>query len=120
MRAGTTPAGARARDGRLWFGTANGVVLVDPAHQRRNLAPPPVAIESMQVDGKDVDPTNAGKLEPGYSHARLTRQQSDASPSQTMAVMNSDDGLVGTVQQASEPPEKSRAGIGTAPMLVLN
>ncbi|TLY53621.1 MAG: diguanylate cyclase [Gammaproteobacteria bacterium] len=57
--------GARARDGRLWFGTANGVVLVDPAHQRRNLAPPPVAIESMQVDGKDVDPTNAGKLEPG-------------------------------------------------------
>src|SRR5207248_11534406 len=62
----------------------------------------------------------AGRLEPGYSHARLTRQQSDASPTQTMAVMNSDDGLVGTVQQASQPPEKSRAGIGTAPMLVLN
>ncbi len=57
--------GARARDGRLWFGTANGVVLVDPAHQRRNLAAPPVAIESMQVDGKEVDPTNAGKLGPG-------------------------------------------------------
>jgi len=57
--------GLRARDGRLWIGTANGVVLVDPAHQRRNLAPPPVAIESMQVDGRDVDPVDAGRLGPG-------------------------------------------------------
>jgi diguanylate cyclase (GGDEF)-like protein len=57
--------GVRARDGRLWIGTANGVVLVDPVHQRRNLAPPPVAIESMLVDSRDVDPANVGKLGPG-------------------------------------------------------
>ncbi len=44
---GSHPAGIRARDGRLWFPTQDGAVVVDPARTRRNDAPPPVAIEDV-------------------------------------------------------------------------
>jgi diguanylate cyclase (GGDEF)-like protein len=53
--ASQTPAW-RARDDTLWFGTTNGVVMVDPAHLRRNLLPPPVAIEHVLADGGEFDP----------------------------------------------------------------
>lgn len=49
------PRCARSRDGRLWFGTDNGVAIVDPARIRTNLLPPPVAIEEMVVDGNPLD-----------------------------------------------------------------
>src|SRR5690606_37799683 len=42
--------GWRSHDGRLWFGTAKGVVIVDPRKQLVNGAPPPVAIERVLVD----------------------------------------------------------------------
>ena len=47
--ASQTPAW-RAHDDTLWFGTTNGVVMVDPAHLRRNLLPPPVAIDHGVLD----------------------------------------------------------------------
>lgn len=62
--ASQTP-GWRTRDGRLWFGTANGVVMVDPAHQITNKLPPPVAVEHVLVDGKDADPNDVGDIGPG-------------------------------------------------------
>lgn len=68
--ASQTP-GWRTRDGRMWFGTANGVVLVDPAHLLDNRLPPPVVVEHMLVDGKDVDPGNAGRLGPGVGRIEL-------------------------------------------------
>jgi ligand-binding sensor domain-containing protein/signal transduction histidine kinase len=36
----------RARDGRLWFPTIRGILVVDPAAIERNVVPPPVAIEN--------------------------------------------------------------------------
>jgi ligand-binding sensor domain-containing protein/tRNA A-37 threonylcarbamoyl transferase component Bud32 len=46
------PAGWKARDGRLWFPTIKGVVVIDPARIPRNLLPPPVVLEETRVDGQ--------------------------------------------------------------------
>jgi signal transduction histidine kinase/ligand-binding sensor domain-containing protein len=50
-RAGVQPAACRTRDGRLWFATTSGVVVVDPEHLADNPLPPPVAVTSIFVDG---------------------------------------------------------------------
>jgi signal transduction histidine kinase/CheY-like chemotaxis protein/AraC-like DNA-binding protein len=44
---GYQPAGVRARDGRLWFPTQDGVAVVDPARVGRNPVPPPVVVERL-------------------------------------------------------------------------
>lgn len=51
------PAGFRGRDGRLWFPTTAGVVVVDPAHLPRNTVPPGVVLEEVRLDG---EPTPLG------------------------------------------------------------
>jgi signal transduction histidine kinase/ligand-binding sensor domain-containing protein len=43
--------GFRGRDGRLWFATAQGVSVVDPARVSADAPAPPVRIESVSVDG---------------------------------------------------------------------
>jgi len=50
---GQHPCCLRATDGRLWFSTTGGVVVVDPAGVRDDL-PPPVVIEGIRVQGHDV------------------------------------------------------------------
>ncbi|MFT3761487.1 MAG: two-component regulator propeller domain-containing protein [Pseudoxanthomonas sp.] len=48
----STPAGWRMRDGRLWFPTANGVAVIDPAVAERQRADAvPLALESVRMDG---------------------------------------------------------------------
>ncbi len=49
---GIQPAGWRARDGRLWFATDNGLVSLQPAAVTINQLLPPVAVESLLVDGE--------------------------------------------------------------------
>jgi diguanylate cyclase (GGDEF)-like protein len=68
--ASQTP-GLRAEDGRMWFGTANGVVVVDPKHALLNTLRPPVAVERVLVDGKDVDPDRVGALGPDVARIEL-------------------------------------------------
>jgi ligand-binding sensor domain-containing protein len=48
------PAGCRTRDGRLWFCTQMGVVIVDPKHLARNSLVPPVVIEEIVADGRTL------------------------------------------------------------------
>ncbi|HEY2328359.1 MAG TPA: two-component regulator propeller domain-containing protein, partial [Verrucomicrobiae bacterium] len=48
---GAQPAAIRARDGTLWLPTIHGLISVNPAELRPNTNPPPVIIESVQVDG---------------------------------------------------------------------
>ncbi len=47
---GNQPGGWRTRDGKLWFVTKKGVVVVDPNHLARDTQPPPVVIEGVTVD----------------------------------------------------------------------
>jgi len=48
------PAGCLTRDGRIWFTTGAGVVVVDPTDLRRNKVPPPVVIEALRAGGREV------------------------------------------------------------------
>jgi signal transduction histidine kinase/CheY-like chemotaxis protein/ligand-binding sensor domain-containing protein len=47
------PLAAKLRDGRLWFPTYGGVLIVDPTRQKRNSQPPPVYVERVETNGKD-------------------------------------------------------------------
>lgn len=49
--AGVQPAALRASDGRLWFSTMRGAVVVDPRIEISNSPPPPVMIHDVRLDG---------------------------------------------------------------------
>jgi signal transduction histidine kinase/ligand-binding sensor domain-containing protein len=49
------PSCWRSHDGRLWFTTVKGLVVVNPHDIVVNHRPPPVVIEEMQVDGDPCD-----------------------------------------------------------------
>lgn len=68
--ASQTPAD-HSDDGRLWFGTAKGVVIVDPDRMQGNAQPPPVSIERLLVDGVDVEPASIMRLGPGVERLEL-------------------------------------------------
>ncbi len=60
-----SPAGWKSRDGRLWFASVRGAVAVDPARIGAPPAPPPLRIESVDVDGHAFDPAAAVSAPPG-------------------------------------------------------
>ena len=68
--ASQTPA-ARSDDGRLWFGTAKGVVVVDPDRIQGNALAPPVSIERLLVDGQDAPLHDGARLGPGIERLEL-------------------------------------------------
>jgi signal transduction histidine kinase/ligand-binding sensor domain-containing protein/CheY-like chemotaxis protein len=49
---GVQPAGAKGPDGRLWFPTQDGVVVVDPARVRRERLTPPLVVEQIVARGE--------------------------------------------------------------------
>lgn len=51
---GRQPAGIRAKDGKLWFPTQNGVAIVDPNAVPINPLPPPVVIEDVFIQQKQA------------------------------------------------------------------
>lgn len=53
---GVQPSVWRMNDGKLWFSTVHGVLMIDPVTIFRKLPPPPLSIELMQVNGENVDP----------------------------------------------------------------
>jgi signal transduction histidine kinase/DNA-binding response OmpR family regulator/ligand-binding sensor domain-containing protein len=48
---GVQPAGAKGPDGRLWFPTQDGVVVVDPVRVRRERRSPPLLVERVLAAG---------------------------------------------------------------------
>jgi signal transduction histidine kinase len=52
----STPTGCKTSDGRLWFPTPRGIVVVDPNHIPKNILPPPVVIEQVTINNKDYSP----------------------------------------------------------------
>ena len=51
-RGGMQPSGCRTADGRLWFPTSKGLVVLDPKDVKKNLVAPRVVVEEFYVDGK--------------------------------------------------------------------
>jgi signal transduction histidine kinase/ligand-binding sensor domain-containing protein len=49
---GYGPVVTKARDGKLWFGTPDGVQIIDPHHLPFNTIPPPVHVEQITADHK--------------------------------------------------------------------
>lgn len=75
----TQSAGIRSRDGRLWFATARGLSVIDPANIRKNLEMPPVNIEQVLLDGDPVHTqpghrwtTQSAEMEFHYTGTSLT------------------------------------------------
>lgn len=75
------PSCWRSRDGRLWFTTVKGLVVVNPQDIVVNHRPPPVVIEDMRVDGEPCafdsavnDATRSLRIAPGrhYIEFRFT------------------------------------------------
>ena len=65
---GVEPVAVRAKDGRLWF-SATGWLLAFASDQGiRPGTVPPVVIENMTIDGKDVDPARVKTLGPGRAN----------------------------------------------------
>ncbi|MGD2090494.1 MAG: two-component regulator propeller domain-containing protein [Candidatus Aminicenantes bacterium] len=51
------PAGWKSQDGKLWFPTIKGVVIIDPTNIESNRLPPPVKIEEIIIDNKEIQPS---------------------------------------------------------------
>ena len=68
---GLSPAGVRARDGRLWFPTQDGVAVVDPSAIRTNPIPPPVIIESVLLDQNRLDLSRPITIAPGEHNLEI-------------------------------------------------
>ncbi len=67
---GGSPAGARSRDGRLWFPTVRGLAAFDPLAPQQPLTPPAPIFELAFVDGRAVAPGLVG-LPAGGRRVRL-------------------------------------------------
>jgi signal transduction histidine kinase/ligand-binding sensor domain-containing protein len=52
---GRQPAGIKTADGKFWFPTQNGVVVINPEDVSLNATPPPVKIESVLIERQTTD-----------------------------------------------------------------
>jgi signal transduction histidine kinase/ligand-binding sensor domain-containing protein len=68
---GRQPAGVKARDGKLWFPTQVGAVIIDPEAVTFNQQPPPVVIEGVTVDRAPVAFGGGIRLSPGQRNLEI-------------------------------------------------
>jgi signal transduction histidine kinase/ligand-binding sensor domain-containing protein len=61
---GSQAPAVRASDGKLWLRTSEGVAIIDPQDQTRNMVVPPVHVERLVADGAVVDATQPVQLRP--------------------------------------------------------
>ncbi|MGA2136004.1 MAG: two-component regulator propeller domain-containing protein [Bryobacteraceae bacterium] len=67
---GTSPAGAKTRDGKLWFPTQDGVAVIDPDVIPSNRRPPPVVIESVLLNHSPASLERALRITPDKPRLR--------------------------------------------------
>ncbi len=63
-RSGVQPAAWRTHDGRLWFSTTSGLVVIDPNRLVTDTVPPPAAITAVLVNGSRADGQRPLRLKP--------------------------------------------------------
>ncbi|MCP5045970.1 MAG: protein kinase [bacterium] len=68
---GYKSAGFKTKDGRLWFPTGKGVVVIDPENIKTNPVPPPVFIEQMLLDGVPTDLKKPVVVQPGIKRLEM-------------------------------------------------
>jgi diguanylate cyclase (GGDEF)-like protein len=68
---GGHPAGIRTADGKMWFPTVDGIVMIDPARVRRNTLAPPVLIDSVHVGGAPLALADAIVLPRGAKNLEI-------------------------------------------------
>jgi signal transduction histidine kinase len=70
-RSGVQPAACRTRDGRLWFSTTGGLVVVDPNRLVSNSIPPPARISSVLINGRRLEHTHDLTLKPSEKNIEI-------------------------------------------------
>ncbi len=70
-RSGVQPAACRTHDGRLWFSTTNGLVVINPANLGHNGVPPPVQISAVLVNGERVGVSRPLTLSPNQRNVEI-------------------------------------------------
>jgi ligand-binding sensor domain-containing protein/signal transduction histidine kinase len=58
-------SGCRSLDGRIWFPSSKGIIMIDPANVASNSQPPTVSIERVRINGREYRPDQEPVLEPG-------------------------------------------------------
>jgi signal transduction histidine kinase/ligand-binding sensor domain-containing protein len=61
----STPGAWKTEDGRLWFATTKGLVMIDPANLKLNTLPPPVIIEQAIIGKQPFEPRLKADAPPG-------------------------------------------------------
>jgi signal transduction histidine kinase len=69
---GRLPAGIKARDGRLWFPTQEGVAVVDPEAVYVNPQAPPVLVEAVTLERAPVEFQRGVTIEPGQRDLEIS------------------------------------------------
>jgi ligand-binding sensor domain-containing protein len=54
VKGGTQPVACKSKDGRLWFSTMKGIIMIDPNNMTSNMVIPPVHLEGVKIDGQVV------------------------------------------------------------------
>ncbi len=70
-QSGVQPAACRTHDGRLWFSTTNGLVVVDPNHLLSNKMPPSVQVVAILINGQRVDSRTDVQLKPSEKNMEI-------------------------------------------------
>jgi ligand-binding sensor domain-containing protein/signal transduction histidine kinase len=58
-------SGCRSLDGRIWFPSSKGIIMIDPARVAHDPNPPAVFIEQVRVNGRQYAVDDVPALEPG-------------------------------------------------------
>jgi len=69
---GSMPCVWKSRDGRLWFGTIDGVAVIDPRHIPINTIVPQVWIEHVKFDSRAIALENGVRLGPGSGNFEVS------------------------------------------------
>jgi signal transduction histidine kinase/ligand-binding sensor domain-containing protein len=56
------PVVTRSAYGRIWFATSNGIAFLNPRQISKNNLPPPLLVEAVRVNGKELSPTEGMEL----------------------------------------------------------
>ncbi len=67
-KGGVQPPLWKMRDGRVWFSTIRGLIVIDPSRLQRILPPAPVIVEDVIVNGKNEMPDQVARLSPGQTN----------------------------------------------------